>query len=253
MSDVQTSERSMTVADRLNQPETQEMLHRLLDRAEDLDKMLAMTGEVPNLLAIATDLFDSFARQAAEEGIDLQQRVADVLSIVKQLTEPRNVKALQVLANHLPKIQQAVEMSDELPNLAAIATDVIDEWARDLKKDGIDLEQSLKNGLHAALYLGGQIQRDELDRLGYLLRSDVLSEFSVETVGLAGSALSSCRQGSCEHPVPERMGLFGLLGASRDPSTQRALAFAVQFGKCFGTLLEQHHPKACPTTTPSKS
>lgn len=252
MSDVQTSERSMTVAERLNQPETQEMLHRLLDRAEDLDKMLEMASEVPNLVAIATDVFDSFARQAAEEGIDLQQRAADVLSIVKQLTEPENMKALKVLADHLPKIQQAAEMADELPNLVAIATDVIDEWAKSLKKDGIDLEESLKNGLHAALYLGGQIQRGELDRLGYLLRSDVLSEFTVETVGLAGSALSSCRQGSCEHPVPKRMGLFGLLGASRDPSTQRALAFAVQFGKCFGTLLEERHPGSCPST-PSKS
>ncbi|RCS54908.1 DUF1641 domain-containing protein [Bremerella cremea] len=243
----------MTVAERLNQPETQEMLHRLLDRAESLDKMLEMASEVPNLVAIATDVFDSFARQAAAEGIDLQQRAADLLSIVKQVTEPRNMQALKVLADHLPQIQQAAEMADELPNLVAIATDVIDEWAKNLKKDGVDLEQSLKNGLHAALYLGGQIQRDELDRLGYLLRSDVLSEFSVETVGLAGSALSSCRQGSCEHPVPERMGLLGLLSASRDPSTQRALAFAVQFSKCFGTLLEQRHPGSSPTTTPSNS
>lgn len=242
MSDVQTSERSMTVAERLNEPETQEMLHRLLDQAEQLDKLLQVTREVPNLVAIATDLFDSFARQAAADGVDLESRAVDLLSLVKKLTEPQNIKALGVLADHLPKVAQAAEMVDDLPNLAAVATDVIDEWAQDLKKDGINLEDSLRNGLHAALYLGGQIRREELDRLGYLLRSDVLSEFSVETVGLAGSALSSCRQGSCEHPVPKRLGLFGLLGASRDPATQRALAFAVQFGKCFGTLLEERHP-----------
>jgi hypothetical protein len=130
----------------------------------------------------------------------------------------------------------------ELPNLFAIAMDVFDEWAVQLKQQGIELESSLRNGLHAALYLGGQIRREELDRLGFLLKSEVLSEQSVETVGMAGSALSSCRRGTCEEPVAKRVGLFGLLAAMREPGVQRAVSFAVQFGKCFGNILEEQHP-----------
>ena len=129
-------------------------------------------------------------------------------------------------------------MLDELPNLVATAMDVFDEWAIQLKAEGIDLERSLRQGLHAALYLGGQIRIEELDRMGFLLKSDVLSENSVATVGMAGSALSSCHRGTCEHPLPKRVGLFGLLSAIRDPNTQRALSFGLQFAKCFGGVLD---------------
>ncbi|MCC9609055.1 DUF1641 domain-containing protein [Blastopirellula sp. JC732] len=252
MSDVQVSERSMSITQRLNEPQTQEMLHRLLDHAEELDKLLQAARELPNLVAIAVDLFDSLARQAADQGIDLEQRATDILKLVKKLTEPQNMQALSSLVDHLPKLQQAAGAAEELPNLVAIAIDTFDEWAANLKNEGIELEQSLKNGLYAALYLGGKIRKEELDRLGYLLQSDVLSEASVETVSLAGSALSSCRQGSCEHPVPPRIGLFGMLKAARDPNTQRALAFAVQFSKCFGGMLEAKHPNS-PVSQQSQS
>ncbi|PQO25270.1 hypothetical protein C5Y96_25540 [Blastopirellula marina] len=241
-----TQARSQSLAERLNDPRTQEMLHRLLDHAEVLDNLLAMAQDVPNLVAIATDLFDAVARQAADQNIDLEQRATQLLLLFKKATDPENLQALNVLVDHLPQLEKAAEMSDDLPNLIAVATDVFDEWAAELKADGVELEQSVRNGLRAALYLGGQIRREELDRLGYLLKSDVLSQHSVETVSLMGSALSSCRQGSCEHPVPERMGLMGLLSASRDSNTQRALAFAVQFGKCFGNLLDKNHPSTSP-------
>lgn len=241
MSDIQTAH-TMSIEDRLAQPQTQEMLHRLLDHAETLDNILTTAGELPNLIATLTDLFDSLARQASEQGIDLEQRASDLIQLLLKVTDPQSIKALNLLVDHLPQLQKAAEMADELPNLIAVVTDVFDEWAADLSKEGIQLEDSIRNGLRAALYLGGQIRHEEIDRLGYLLRSDVLSEHTVETVSLAGSALSSCRQGSCEHPVPKRLGIFGLLSATQDPNTQRALAFAVQFGKCFGNLLEQKHP-----------
>lgn len=240
--------RSQSLEERLNDPRTQEMLHRLLDHAETLDNLLVMAQEVPNLVAIATDLFDAVARQAANHNIDLEQRATQILLLFKKATEPENLQALNVLVDHLPQLEKAAKMSDELPNLVAVATDVFDEWAAELQQEGVELEHSVRNGLRAALYLGGQIRREELDRLGYLLRSDVLSQHSVETVSLMGSALSSCRQGSCEQPVPERIGLLGLLKASRDSNTQRALAFAVQFGKCFGNLLDENHPS--PSTSP---
>ncbi len=237
-----------SVEERLSDLRTQEMLHRLLDHAEVLDNVLAALGDLPNLLAFATDVFDSIAAQAKQDNIDIEQRATQLLSLFKRVTQPENLQALSVLVDHLPPLEKAALMSDELPNLVAVATDVFDEWAAELKNDGVELEQSVRNGLHAALYLGGQIRREELDRLGYLLRSDVLSQHSVETVSLMGSALSSCRQGSCDQPVPERMGLLGLVRASRDSNTQRALAFAVQFGKCFGNLLDDNHPAQSPST-----
>ncbi|XZE56467.1 DUF1641 domain-containing protein [Planctomycetaceae bacterium SH139] len=233
-----------TLAERLNDPQTSEILHRLLDRAESFDRMLQMADELPNLLAIATDFFDAISRKAAQDGIDLEQRTTHLVKLLVQITEPRNLQALEQLVARLPKLEASSVLIDELPNLLATAMDVFDEWATNLKASGIDLEQSLRRGLHAALYLGGQIQHEELDRIGFLLKSDVLNEHSVATVGMAGSALASCRRGTCEHPQPERVGLLGLLFAMRDPKTQRAVSFGLQFAKCFGSTLEENHASA---------
>ena len=174
--------------------------------------------------------------------MSVEVNASDSVSIAERLQQPETQAMLHRLLDHAEQLDKVMQLTAELPNLLAIATDVLDEWATKLKADGIDLEQSLRNGLHAALYLGAQVRQEEIDRLGYLLRSDVLSEHTVETVGMAGAALSSCRRGVCDQPVPERIGLFGLMSALRDPSTQRALSFAVQFGKCFGRVLEERHP-----------
>lgn len=228
-----------SLVDRLNDPETTETLHRLLDRAESLDQVLQVAGDVPNLLAIATDFFDAISRKASKEGIDLEHRASQLVKLAVQVTEPGNMRAIERLVARLPKLEEGSALLDELPNLIATAVDVFDEYAGQLKADGIDLEQSVRQGLHAALYLGCRINEAELDRIGFLLKSEVLSEHSVETVGMAGSALSSCRRGTCEHPVPKRVGLFGLLNAIRDPNTQRALSFGLQFAKCFGGVLDE--------------
>jgi hypothetical protein len=229
----------LSLVERLNDPQTARVLHRLLDHAETLEQLLNAAGELPNVLAVAVDLFDTISRKAAAGGIDLEQRGSDLLKLLVQVTEPGNLRAIHGLVSRLPKLEEGSALLEELPNLVAIAIDTFDEWAATAKAEGIDVEQSLRQGLHAALYLGAQVQREELDRLGFLLKSDVLSENSVGAVGMAGSALSRCHRVSCEHPVPKRVGLLGLLGAIRDPSTQRAIAFALQFAKCFGGELEQ--------------
>ena len=239
------------LVDRLNDPGTAEVLHRLLDHAESLDHALSVASELPNLLAVAVDFFDAISRKASQDGIDIEERATSLLKLLVQVTEPANMQAIERLVSRLPKLEEGSALLDELPNLLATAMDVFDEWASDVKAEDIDLEQSLRQGLHAALYLGGQIRREELDRIGFLLKSDVMSENSVATVGMAGSALSSCHQGTCEHPVPKRVGLFGLLGAIRDPNTQRALSFGLQFAKCFGGVLEETpENERCPSSSP---
>lgn len=164
-------------------------------------------------------------------------------ALSERLRDPQTVAALTRLLDQADDLSQSIEKVKEfqetLPNLVATAVDVFDEWAIKLRDQGINLETSLQQGLHAVLWLGAQVRTEELERLGYLLRSDVMNEHSVETVGMAGSALASCRKGTCEHPVPKRVGLLGLMSALRDPNTQRALAFGLQFAKCFGSVLDE--------------
>ncbi len=250
---METTLQRPSLVDRLNDPRIAEVLHRLLDHAESFDQALSLASELPNLLAIAVDFFDAVSRKASQDGIDIEKRATSLVKLLTQVTEPSNMRAIEQLVSQLPRLAQGSQLLDELPNLVATAVDVFDEWATQVKSDGIDLEQSLRQGLHAALYLGGQIRKEELDRIGYLLKSDVMSENSVATVGMAGSALSSCHQGTCEHPVPKRVGLFGLLGAIRDPNTQRALSFGLQFAKCFGGVLDTRpENNLCPPNSTSK-
>lgn len=243
---------AMSLVDRLSDPKTAAALHGLLDQAETIERAVRMASDLPNLIAIATDFFDAVCRNASRDGIDVEQRATQLVRLLVQLTQPDTMQAIESLVKRLPKLAEGSVLLDELPNLAAIAVDVFDEWATGLKAEGIELEQSLRQGLHAALYLGGQVRKEELDRIGFLLKSEVMSENSVATVGMAGSALSSCHRGTCEHPVPKRVGLFGLLTAIRDPNTQRALSFGLQFAKCFGGVLDENHVGQSPSSTSSR-
>lgn len=241
-----------SLVDRLNDPQTAESLHRLLDRAESLDQMLQVADELPNLIAIATDFFDAISRKASEDGIDLEQRATQLATLLIKVTEPANMQAIGRMVARLPKLEEGSAFLDELPNLLATAVDVFDEWAGNLKSEGIDLELSIRQGLHAVLYLGGQIQKDELDRVGFLLKSDMLNEHTVQTVGMAASALTGCRSGDREPASPQRVGLFGLLSAIRDPNIQRALSFGLQFAKRFGGELEKTTGDVHPNPSSSK-
>ena len=236
-----------SLSERLSDPEVARSLNRLIDRAEQVDAMLDKAAEaqaaVPNLLATLVDLADTVSGQAAKNGIELEQRGQGLMKLLLRLTEPETIQAADRLLRELPKLAEASKLLAEAPNLAATLMDVLDEWTSKLRADGIDIETSLKQGLHAALWLGGRISETELDRLGDLLRSDVLDEHAVDVVALAGSSLAKCQQDTCEMETPKRIGMFGLLSALRDPDTQRALAFGVRFAKCFGNAMDAKNAK----------
>lgn len=236
-----------SLLERFNDPATVDVLHRLLDRVQHLEETLRITQEAPQWFATAVDIFDQVCGQAINDGIDIQSRVAGLLKLLLHVTDPKAMRAIESLIPRLLQWEQSGQLLDEIPNIIATVVDVFDEWAVQLKAEGVDLEQSIRRGLHAVLYLGGHIRPAELARIGFLLRSDVMSENSVAAVGMAGSALSSCHQGTCEFPVPGRVGWFGLIRAMGDPNTQRALAFGLQFAKCFGGVLEKkEHVKSPP-------
>jgi hypothetical protein len=112
------------------------------------------------------------------------------------------VKAIQGLASRLPQLAAAAEMADEVPNLVAIVTDVFDEWAVKLKADGIELETAIRQGLHTALWMGQRVSEVELDRMGMLLRSDVMDESAVETVAWPGRPWPDATKGLANTRCP---------------------------------------------------
>lgn len=222
----------------MDDPVVAEAVARLVGRTPELDRLAERATQfntaIDGLLATGMDVVDEQCAAVNASGTPVDQRLSSLLQLVLKLTEPKNIKALQLLIDRLPQLEQASRLLEEVPNLIAIAVDVFDDFASQMKSEGVDLEKSLTQGLQAALWLGCRISQTELDRLGYLLRSNVLDPHALEVVGNAATSLANCQKESCEMKTAERVGIVGLLKALGDPNVQKTLGFAVRFAKCFG-------------------
>lgn len=233
----------LPLREQLNDPEITESLARLLGRVGDLETLVSRAADanaaVDGLLATATDVVDEKCTKISETGTPVDQRLGSLVTLLLKLTEPDTAAALGRLLDSLPQLAQAIQLVDQVPNLLAVAADVFDEFATDVKSNGVDLEKSITQGLHALLWLGCRVSEEELERLGFLLRSDVLDPHALEVVGHAASSLANCQRETCALEEPDHVGLFGLLKAARDPQVQHTLNFVVRFARCFGRQYSQ--------------
>ncbi len=223
--------------------ESAESLAKILDRLDRIEGALArlsgVADQVPALAAVAADVFDEGCRHAKVNGIDIDARIGKALGFVVRLSEPETMKALEALVDRLPLLNKLSDTLESLPGMLAVLGDIVDEWAADLVAQGIDPETALRQGLHAALWLGQRVSESELERLGILLRSDVLDPHALAVVSKTGRALATSHESSCDTKVPERIGPVGLLRSLLDPGMQRTLGFVVRVGRCFGEQLPQ--------------
>ena len=197
---------------------------------------------VEQAVATGADFLDEKVAQAAQSGVAVDQRLDGLAGALEQLSRPETLKALGTLMEALPQLAQLAEVAQQLPQLIAGATDMLDAYQVRCQQNGIDPEKALLNGLNAVLFLGSQVDNDHLRRIGDLLASDILNRHAVEVVDNAAKSLTNAQQQVCQNS-PKKIGLWSLLQAIRDPQIQRSLAFATEFGKCFGANLEQHEKK----------
>ena len=193
---------------------------------------------VEDAFATGADVVDETVSKAAMDGVDVEPRVSGLLGLLLQMTEPENMKALQTLIGRLPQLAELAKVADEVPNLIASLGDVFDDFQKRCESEGINLECSMVNGLHAALWLGCQIDKQDLSRLGELLKSDILSRESIQVIGNAANALTATQKDSSSDAEKQRIGMFGLLGVLKNPEVQKAVAFAAKFGEEFGRNME---------------
>ena len=197
---------------------------------------------VEDAFATGADFVDETVTKAAIGGVDVEPRISSLLGLLLQVTEPENMKALQTLINRLPQLAELTKLADDVPNLIASLGDVFDDFQQRCVADGINLECSMVNGLHAALWLGCQIDKEDLSRLGELLKSDILSRESIEVIANTANALSTAQKDSASGAQRQRIGMFGLMGVLGNPEVQKAVAFAAKFGEEFGKNMEGPKP-----------
>jgi uncharacterized protein YjgD (DUF1641 family) len=144
------------------------------------------------------------------------------------------------LLKQLPQLAQLAKIAVELPKLLAIVGDVVEEYQQKFAADGIDVEKALTNGLNAVLYLSSEIDHERLQRIDSLLSSEILNPNALNVIANAVNSLHTA-QTETSGQSKDRIGIFGMLAALRDPQVQRSLAFAVEFGKCFGKNLDTNN------------
>ena len=192
---------ALTLAEKLTAPQTVSKIEQLLEMAE----------EAPGFVAMVGDMADEAQRKAAANGIDLEARLQAGLGLAEKLTHPNTVQQLNGL----------LEMVDTAPGFVAMLGDMADEAYRNALAKGIDLESLIAQGTNAA------------SKLSILLDSGILDEGALNVVGATGKALAR----ASDEPI-EPVGLMGMLGALRNPDTQRALGFLLNVSQKLGQELK---------------
>jgi uncharacterized protein YjgD (DUF1641 family) len=191
--------------------------------------MLDALGQAPAMAAAVVDVVDEHAGRLRDRGVDVEARLARGLALLERLSDDATMKRLQTL----------LDLAEQAPGLASMAVDIVDEQAAQLRDEGIDPGEAMKNGARTALQFASMVGPREIQALKSVLASQALAPESVEVISAAAQALVEC-QGR----VRERVGLFALLRAMREPDVQRALDFAIGVTRRFGAALESGAPSA---------
>lgn len=178
--------------------------------------------------------------------------------IQERLNQEATLKALDHLLDRLDTIENAVErlagVIEQGPGLVSMAADSADELITDAHKQGIDIQERAQNSLHLLERLTSKETTQKLDQLmmltdqlpgliamgmdsadeGYrhLEASGVDLTALAKVTTSAGAALSAA-----EKEEAQRVGVFGLLRAMKDPDRQKAMGFLMNFLKNLGKKL----------------
>ena len=245
-----------------------EFLRRSEDIADSVSgslaelKQVAVPGDLRRLTQKLPDL--------ARAGLDLADLVASpafgrLLSsgLLERLAEPKTMEALNTVLDHLDLVSLGLQSADELlrrseqitENISdSIAEVVRSKTAFDLSKidlgkidfSKIDFKKigEVVESLPVLMDLALQISRSGLldhgkklvDTMNELQGAGVFEHNTVAVVGEMGSA-AVVAHGKKEFAANAPTGIFGLLGALKDPDVQASLGFGIAFAKNYGRKL----------------
>lgn len=225
-------------------------LDHLLQRIDTLEnavnKLTVVMEQGPGMVSMVADMADDTYRKAAADGVDLEQRLHNALSIAEKLTAPAMVE----------KLNTVLEFTDQAPGLISIGMDAVDDQLRRASANGVDVEERLKNALHVAEKLTAPEMTEKLDQLLILadqapgliaMAADSFDEqmkkLNLSTIDVDG-LLEIARQASVavsdakQMPEAKVGGIFSMLRTMKDPDRQKAIGFVMNIAKAYGKQLK---------------
>lgn len=206
-----------------------ELMGLMLERMDRLEQKLAraeaLAEQVPAALATAADTMDGLYRDAARSGVDADERLKLGLAAVERLTAPENLRALTGLTEQLVLVDS---LARQAPGFMAMTVDMVDELYAAVGRQGVNLEETARQGLVAFRNFVALLESEEVRAL---IDSGVLDPKTLQVMGAAASALV------CTQREPRRAGPAALLRALFNRNIQRSLGFALGFAERFGQNL----------------
>ena len=231
---------------RLTNERTLMSLDGLLSKIDSLEKAVSnlttIMRQAPGMVAMATDIADETYRNAAENGINVEDRLKNALNIAEKLTTPAMVE----------KIDGLIKMTDQAPGIMAMTMDMADEAYRKAASNGIEIEDRLKNAAILAEKLTAPAMVEKLE--GLIKMSDQLPGLLAMTMDIVDEGMKNALESDFDFPAlanlakdstqaltaakgepPAKVGgIFSILRLLKDKDRQKGLGFLMNFLKHLG-------------------
>ncbi len=241
-----TTEAGQNLQARLTNERTLMSLDGLLSKIDSLEKavgnLATIVQQASGMVAMAGDIADETYREAAEKGINIEDRLKNALSIAEKLTAPTMVE----------KIDGLIKMSDQAPGIMAMTMDMADEAYRKAASNGIEIEERLKNVAILAEKLTTPAMVEKLDSL--IKMSDQLPGLLAMTMDIVDEGMKNALESDFDFPAltnlakdstqaltaakaepPAKVGgIFSILRLLKDKDRQKGLGFLMNFLKHLG-------------------
>lgn len=143
----------------LSQEDTLNALNRILQRMDKIEDSLAKVTDLviqaPSLTSIAMDSVDGIARTATQNGVNIDERMRNALSIAEKLTSNDMVA----------KLDSMFKMVSESSGLISMGVDAVDGTIRDAGKNGVNVDDRLRSALSIAEKLTAPAMVEKLETM----------------------------------------------------------------------------------------
>ena len=168
---------------KLAQPEVLEGLNQLVSVLPTVAQYTQSIEALPGVIATAGDSFDEVIQNLKAQGVDPLTLTPDLLGLLRTLTLPETLQALNQLTSILPQISPLLASAKDAPGIIATAVDSFDE----LYERFIVSNEALQKQLSQAQTIAGQVSADHLlDQTQTLINTLQKGKHQAEAVGPLG-------------------------------------------------------------------
>ncbi len=190
-------------------------LQRIEKRLERLEGSLEPITEISAQASAITATVADIADEASAKLGNGEERLLALRGTLELLTRPKTLHSLQSLVN----------MGDEIPNLIATISNIVDGTMVDLAKQGVRVDKALTFAIDAVSTLAKAATSPDAQAM--------MDPKTLRILGLFAKSFTTMADGE-----PTRVGAWGALKRMRDPDVQRSLGFILNLTGRFGQFLK---------------